>query len=59
LPKFHMLSFSNASYALAYVRRQANRVAHSLARVSILHATSTIFYHSPYCIHYIILDEMK
>jgi len=53
------LLFSNASYALAYARRQANRVAHNLARASILHASPTIFYHSPYCIHYIILDEMK
>jgi len=53
------LLFFNASYALAYVGRQANRVAHNLARASILHASPTTFYHSPYCIHSIILDEMK
>jgi len=51
--------FSNASYALAYVRRQANRVAHNLARASILHASPNIFNHPPHCIDSIILDEMK
>ena len=53
------LLFSNASYALTYVRRQAKRVAHNLARTSILHVSPTTFYHSPYCIHSIILDEKK
>jgi len=41
---------SNASYTLAFIRRQANRVAHSLARASILHASPSIFYHPPYCL---------
>jgi ribonuclease HI len=50
---------SNASYTLAFIRRQANRVAHSLARASILHASPSIFYHPPYCIHSLIMDEMK
>ena len=38
--------FSNASYALAYVRRQANRVAHNLARASMFHyfLSSSILY---------------
>jgi hypothetical protein len=53
------LLFSNATYVLAYVRRQANRVAHNLARASILHASPSIFNHPPYCIDSIILDEMK
>jgi len=53
------LLFSNASYALAYVRRQANRVAHNLAQTSILHASPSIFNHPPHCIDSIILDEMK
>jgi len=53
------LLFSNATYALAYVRRQANRVAHNLARASILHASPSIFNHPPYCIDSIIVDEIK
>jgi len=53
------LLFSNDTYALAYVRRQANRVAHNLARASILHASLSISNHPPYCIDSIILDEMK
>jgi ribonuclease HI len=51
--------FSNASYALAYVMRQANRVTHNLARVFILHASPSIFNHPPHCIDSIILDEIK
>jgi ribonuclease HI len=53
------LLLSNASYALAYVRRQANIVAHYLARASILHFNPSIFLHPPDCIHSNILDEMK
>jgi len=43
------LLLSNASYALAYVRRQVNIVAHNLARASILHASPSIFFHPPDC----------
>jgi len=50
---------SSASYTLAFIRRQANRVAHNLARVSILHASPSIFNHPPYCIHSLIMDEIK
>jgi hypothetical protein len=48
---------SNASYTIAFIRRQANRVANSLARASILHVSHV----SPilYCIHSLIMDEMK
>jgi len=53
------LLLSNTNYALAYVKRQANRVAHNLTRASILHASPTIFYHSSFCIYSIILDETK
>jgi ribonuclease HI len=53
------LLLSNASYALAYIRRQANIVAHNLARASILHVSPSIFLHPPDCIHSNILDEMK
>jgi len=53
------LLLSNPSYVLTYIRRQANRVAHNLARASILHASPNIFFHPPYCIDSIIFDEMK
>ena len=59
LSNYRALLFSNATYALAYVRRQANRVAHNLAQASILHVSPSIFNHPPYCIDYIILNEMK
>jgi hypothetical protein len=48
------LLFSNVTYALAYVRRQANRVTHNLARASILRTSPSIFNHPPYCIDSII-----
>jgi hypothetical protein len=50
---------ANASYNIAFVRRQANRVAHNLARASILQSSPMTFYHSPSCISSIIIDEMK
>jgi len=50
------LLLSNASYALVYIRRQANIVAQNLARVSILHSSLSIFFHYPDCIHSSILD---
>jgi ribonuclease HI len=50
---------ANASYNIAFVRRQANRVAHNLARASILQSSPMTFYHSPSCISPIIIDEMK
>jgi len=50
---------SNVGYALAYIKRQANRVAHDLARASILHASLNTFSHPPFCIHFIILDEIQ
>jgi len=37
LSNYRTLLFSNASYALTYVRRQANRVTHNLSQASILH----------------------
>jgi len=38
------LLLSNASYALTYIRKQTNIVAHNLARASILHVTPSIFF---------------
>jgi len=53
------LLLSYVSYAITYIRRQANIIAHNLARASILHASPSIFYYPPDCIHSYILDEMK
>jgi hypothetical protein len=50
---------SNASYNLAFVRRQANGVAHSLARAFVFQSSSNIFYVLPSCIFAIIFDEMS
>ncbi|PNX80526.1 eukaryotic translation initiation factor 3 subunit c [Trifolium pratense] len=38
---------SNANYNIAYVRRQANRVAHNLARASLFQSSSRESYHVP------------
>ncbi|PNX83780.1 60S ribosomal protein l23, partial [Trifolium pratense] len=50
---------SNASYNLAFIRRQANRVVHNLARASIFQSSPGIFYYPPHCIDTIIRDEIN
>jgi hypothetical protein len=50
---------ANANYNIAFVWRQANRVAHNLARASILQSSPMTFDHPPSCISSIIIDEMK
>ena len=54
------LLISNANYNIAYVRRQANRVAHNLARASLFQSSPSVrhFYPSG-CISSIILNEMQ
>lgn len=42
------LLISNASYDPAYIRRQANRIAHNLTRASRLHASRSAFFHPPF-----------
>jgi hypothetical protein len=55
LSNYRTLLLSNASYALAYIRRQANIVAHNLARASISDVSPSIFFYPPDCIHLLFL----
>jgi len=59
LSNYIILLLSNVSYALAYIRRQTNIVAHNLARAFILHVTLSIFFHHHVSIHSNILNEIK
>ncbi|KAK2383160.1 hypothetical protein QL285_070645 [Trifolium repens] len=54
------LLISNANYNIAYVRRQANRFAHNLARASLFQSNLGIHYfYPPGCISFVILNEMQ
>jgi ribonuclease HI len=43
---------------VSYIRRQANRVAHELARVARFYASPHIYDYCPPCIEHIIINEM-
>ncbi|MCI10405.1 eukaryotic translation initiation factor 3 subunit C, partial [Trifolium medium] len=50
---------SNANYNIAYVRMQANRVAHNLAKASLFQSSSSVHhYYPPNYISSIILNEI-
>jgi ribonuclease HI len=49
-------SFPNSR--VEFNRRQANEVAHALARVALFSASPTIFTDVPHCIEHIIINEM-
>lgn len=49
-------SFANSR--VEFVRRQANGVAHSLAREAALHASPTTYFIIPSCIESLIITEM-
>jgi ribonuclease HI len=46
------------NFKISFVRRQANVVAHSLARVSILHARHHVFDLIPSCITNLVMNEI-
>jgi ribonuclease HI len=50
------LYFQNSS--VEFNRRQANAVAHALARVALSLASSNIFVDVPTCIQYLVMNEM-
>jgi ribonuclease HI len=49
---------SNLNCQASHVRRQANRVAYSLAQATRLSASPQVFNHCPPCIETIIINEM-
>lgn len=48
---------ANPDIRVALVRKQVNRVAHTLARTSILHTSPHYFYETLYCITNLIDDK--
>jgi len=53
----HLMSVHN-SYVVRHTRRQANRVAHSIARASLSHPSPYIFDYVPDYLYSIIINEM-
>jgi ribonuclease HI len=49
-------SFTNSR--VEFNRRQANEVAHALARVVLFSASPTIYTDVPHCIEHVIINEM-
>jgi len=46
-------------FVVSYVRRQANRVAHSIARASLSHPNPHIFHHVTPTLYPLIFNEMS
>lgn len=53
-----LFSSTFANSRVEFVRRQANRVAHALAREAMLLASPVIYYYIPNCIESLIINEM-
>lgn len=49
----------STNFSVRFIRRQANGVAHSLARASVFNASSWIFYIATTCIADVIMNEMS
>jgi ribonuclease HI len=50
---------SNPDFVVLFIRRQANKVAHSIARTSLSHYSPHIFYHVATTLYSLILNEMN
>lgn len=57
--KCHTILSSPTSFEINFVRRQANMVAHNLARVSYLHTSAHNFYVAPTWVELLITEEMQ
>jgi hypothetical protein len=53
------LLFNRPNFAMSYVRRQTNGVAHSIATTSLSHPSPFIFHHLMPTLYSLILNEMK
>jgi len=52
------LLFTNTDFKVSYIRRQVNRVAHSIARASLSHPSPHLFYSVPSTLYSLFLNEM-
>jgi len=46
------------NFKISFIRRQANSVAHFLARVSLSYVSPCVHYHMTSCIETVIINEM-
>jgi len=53
------LLLDRPDFAVSYIRRQANRVAHSIARASLSNPSPHIFHYVMPTLYSLILNEMK
>ena len=58
IPDVLCLTFYFLTLGVEFVRRQANGVAHALARDVALLASSDVYYDIPDCIESLIINEM-
>lgn len=58
ISQFRGLLFINTDFKVSYIRRQANRVAHSTARASLSHPSPHLFYSVPSTLYSLFLNEM-
>jgi ribonuclease HI len=49
---------SNSDFAVSFIRRQANKVAHTIARASLSHTSPHIFYDVPSTMYSLFMNEM-
>jgi len=53
------LLLSNPDYVVSFVRKQANKVAHSIARATLSHPSPHVFREAPTTLYSLILNEMQ
>ena len=53
-----VLLSNNLDYVVSHIRRQANRVTHTIARASLSHTSPHIFYNVPHDMYSLIMNEM-
>jgi len=49
---------TNFDSVVLFIPRQANKIAHGIARVSLFHPSPHIYYIVPHDLYYIIINEM-
>nr|KYP34253.1 hypothetical protein KK1_044811 [Cajanus cajan] len=59
LRKCQLVLQSHSNLMVRFIKRQANQVAHTLARASRFHASSTSFDLIPPCIEILIFNELS
>jgi ribonuclease HI len=53
------LLLNNSDFVVSFVRRQANKTAHSIARAALSHPSPHVFYDVPSTLYSLIMNEMQ